>query len=432
MPLRPLPRPWLAQSLLAAAATAAAFDLPFGVPDHVSRTGLHIFQPDNLLLKSITLSNPAFTHHEEADEPGEPISDEEFALSATSAAALQEPPLDDGSPDPILAAGLFEGDIAGVSPEDVLEDPDAAYHDGSTRRWEGGVVPYVISAAFTGDERLQVAAAFREFHELTCVRFVPRTGHTSYVHLRKGVWCSSLIGRVGGEQTVSLGPGCVYKGVVQHELMHALGFWHEHSRSDRDAYVTVLLHNVRRGYESQFQKHGWHIAQSLGLPYDTGSLLHYGRLAFSRDGRSPTIVPRDPRAAIGQRLGFSEVDVAKINLLYGCRNTLVRRPTPPTQPPPRPVCAGSDRFCNHWARFEQCLRLPFWMKLRLVRDTVESCRVAGVAADRACADEIEECERWAQQGECATSADYMAAFCPAACGTCWLPPACTTNMTLYA
>ncbi|XP_049800867.1 zinc metalloproteinase nas-4-like [Schistocerca nitens] len=360
---RPLPRLWLALSLLAAAAAAAAFDLPLGVPDHVSRTGLHIFQPDSLLLKSITLSNPVFTDHEEADEPGEPISDEEFALSATSAAALQQPPLDDGSPDPILAAGLFEGDIAGVSPEDVLEDPDAAYHDGSTRRWEGGVVPYVISAAFTVGERLEVAAAFREFHELTCVRFVPRTGHTSYVHLRKGTGCSSLVGPAGGKQTVSLGPGCLSKGIVQHELMHALGFWHEQSRADRDDYVTVLLHNVIPGYERQFKKHSWHIAQSLGLPYDTGSLMHYGRLAFSRDGRSPTIVPRDPRAAIGQRLGFSEVDVAKINLLYGCRNTLVRRPTPPTQPPPRPVCAGSDRFCNHWARFEQCLRLPFWMKV---------------------------------------------------------------------
>ncbi|XP_046989005.1 hatching enzyme 1.2-like [Schistocerca americana] len=352
------------------------------------------------------------TFKDEADEPGEPISAEEFALSATSAAALLQPPLDDGSPDPILAAGLFEGDIAGVSPEDVLVNRNAAIRDGSTRRWEGGVVPYVISAAFTGGERLVVAAAFREIHELTCVRFVPRTGHTSYVHLRKGAGCSSLIGRVGGEQTVSLGPGCVYKGVVQHELMHALGFWHEHSRADRDAYVTVLLRNVVPGLEHNFQKYSWQMVQSLGLPYDTGSLMHYGRLAFSRDGRSPTIVPRDPRAAIGQRRGFSEVDVAKINLLYGCRNTLVR---PPTQPPPRPaVCTDSDRFCNYWARIGQCRRSPYWMRTHCAL----SCRFCGVTSDRACADENEHCERWARLGECATSADYMAAFCPAACGTC--------------
>ncbi|XP_049830123.1 hatching enzyme 1.2-like [Schistocerca gregaria] len=381
---RPLPCPWLALSLLAAAATAAAFDLPLGVPD------------------------------QEADKPGEPISAEEFALSATSAAALLQPPLDEGSPDPILAAGLFEGDIAGVSPEDVLVNRNAAIRDGSTRRWEGGVVPYVISAAFTGGERLVVAAAFREIHELTCVRFVPRIGHTSYVHLRKGAGCSSLIGRVGGEQTVSLGPGCVYKGVVQHELMHALGFWHEHSRADRDAYVTVLLRNVVPGLEYNFQKYSWQMVQSLGLPYDTGSLMHYGRLAFSRDGRSPTIVPRDPRVAIGQRRGFSEVDVAKINLLYGCRNTLVRPPTPPTPPPPRPVCTDSDRFCNYWARIGQCRRSPYWMRTHCAL----SCRFCGVAADRACVDENELCERWARLGECAASADYMAAFCPAACGTC--------------
>ncbi|CAM9097849.1 unnamed protein product [Lampetra planeri] len=37
----------------------------------------------------------------------------------------------------------------------------------------------------------------------------------------------------------------VTKGVVLHEFMHALGFHHEHCRSDRDDHILVLSHNAK-------------------------------------------------------------------------------------------------------------------------------------------------------------------------------------------
>ncbi len=53
------------------------------------------------------------------------------------------------------------------------------------------------------------------------------------------------MGRQGGEQLVSIEAEiCTFKGVVLHEIFHALGFLHEHNRPDRDDYIDILWDNV--------------------------------------------------------------------------------------------------------------------------------------------------------------------------------------------
>lgn len=66
-----------------------------------------------------------------------------------------------------------------------------------------------------------------------------------------------------------------------HEMMHALGFRHEHVRHDRDDYIIIFWGNIKRGRESNFQKRSNDM--SVG-PYDYDSIMHYDRKAFSNNG----------------------------------------------------------------------------------------------------------------------------------------------------
>ena len=59
--------------------------------------------------------------------------------------------------------------------------------------------------------------------------------------------CSSVTGRSGGNQTMSLGEGCHRKGVVIHELLHALGMTHEHCRADRNEFIRINMENIKKG-----------------------------------------------------------------------------------------------------------------------------------------------------------------------------------------
>ena len=67
---------------------------------------------------------------------------------------------------------------------------------------------------------------------------------------------------------ISLDDGCIVPRIVKHELMHAIGFYHEQSRTDRDDYVLVHLDNVEFGLDGNFQKYDSTQVQSLRTPYD--------------------------------------------------------------------------------------------------------------------------------------------------------------------
>lgn len=50
-----------------------------------------------------------------------------------------------------------------------------------------------------------------------------------------------------GAQVISIGKNCDKFGHVVHELGHVIGFWHEHTRPDRDQHVKIIKDNIMHG-----------------------------------------------------------------------------------------------------------------------------------------------------------------------------------------
>lgn len=108
---------------------------------------------------------------------------------------------------------LWQGDIAGHEPwkRNVIIDPN--------QKWPNGRVPYVIEPGhFSSADLNVIQRAIDSFASQTCASFVPRTTETDFVHIFAESGCWSYVGRIGGQQDISLqNPGCVYQGTIQHE-----------------------------------------------------------------------------------------------------------------------------------------------------------------------------------------------------------------------
>ncbi|XP_046870663.1 bone morphogenetic protein 1-like isoform X1 [Hypomesus transpacificus] len=192
------------------------------------------------------------------------------------------------------------------------------------RVWPDGVIPYVISGNFSGSQRAIFRQAMRHWEKHTCVTFIDRTTEESYiVFTYRPCGCCSYVGRRGGgPQAISIGKNCDKFGIVVHELGHVIGFWHEHTRPDRDEHVSIIRDNIQPGQEYNFLKVEPGEVDSLSEGYDFDSIMHYARNTFSRGIFLDTILPRydvnSVRPPIGQRTRLSKGDIAQARKLYKC------------------------------------------------------------------------------------------------------------------
>jgi len=183
-------------------------------------------------------------------------------------------------------------------------------------------VPYTTAELTSPDGNRVVRDSIRDIEKKTCLTFVRRTIEVDYINFMDGEGCFSQIGKQGGKQDVILGEGCFTQPKTEHEIMHTLGSYHEMNRPDRDKYVKIFFKNIQPKFREQF------IRRTKPAPetkYDYGSIMHYGKWAFSRNGK-PIMFPKlvNGRRYIGdfgvldKHKGMTPRDAQALNHYYAC------------------------------------------------------------------------------------------------------------------
>ncbi|GAB2826276.1 hypothetical protein GCM10027043_29810 [Ferruginibacter profundus] len=157
----------------------------------------------------------------------------------------------------------------------------------------------------------------------TNLRIVKHTTEKDYIHIKMigpqdlgfhgG---SSPVGKQGGEQMIKVTYDCS-EWTIAHELLHALGFWHEQSRYDRDKYIVIDTANVEAKNQHNFQLEP---GTAIGA-YDYNSIMHYSAYDFAKDPGKPVMKCKNGNTVSECTFGpgkylFSDLDVKAINAAY--------------------------------------------------------------------------------------------------------------------
>ncbi|XP_060114559.1 meprin A subunit alpha-like, partial [Heteronotia binoei] len=216
---------------------------------------------------------------------------------------------------PAAGLNLFEGDILLPRSRSVLRDENLL--------WKLPI-PFILHNNLDLNAKGVILRAFEGFSLKSCVQFKPYEGESSFIRFQKSEGCWSALGDTKTGQNLSVGDGCDNKAIVSHEILHALGFYHEQARPDRDDYIKIWWDRIVPDQSFNFQKYSSDVLNDLNTPYDYESIMHYGPFSFTQNKSLPTVTANIPEftGIIGQRLDFSSTDLRRLNQMYNCTRPL--------------------------------------------------------------------------------------------------------------
>ncbi|MCE7068658.1 M12 family metallopeptidase, partial [Dyadobacter sp. CY326] len=222
----------------------------------------------------------------------------------------------------INGRAVWQGDIV-LTPEQLGQgtDPNARISGSGASnliyRWPNGVIPYEIAPEVDPALNITIKDAIAYWQFKTSITLVPRTNQVDYVRFVIGDESLSEIGKIGNMQEIKLTKYASRRDVI-HEIGHTIGLLHEHTRDDRDKWITVKWENVNEEGKEELKTYGTRYPgyPTFGNgPLDYKSVMIYAATSYSKNG-NPTMVRKDNLQIWALEDQLSERDANTVEQMY--------------------------------------------------------------------------------------------------------------------
>ncbi len=186
--------------------------------------------------------------------------------------------------------------------------------------WPNAEIPFAFDTKLSDVLKQRVLQSLDAFSKKTSVQFYPYDGIQKdfIVFSPSETLCASYVGRVGGAQPIFLNPNC-QASEIQHEVMHVMGFIHEHQRDIRNETLVVFEKNIIPEKLVNFEilpLPFQNIYKNISVDLDFDSIMIYPSNAFVKAHGTSSLRIKDKDLEISNNTQISLGDIEKINNLY--------------------------------------------------------------------------------------------------------------------
>jgi len=209
----------------------------------------------------------------------------------------------------------FQGDLLVGETKDLSKiKKRGALKMSRPKLWPSKKIPFSVEEGLPNELAIEEAIDF--FNQNTNLEFVPRTNEKDYIHFKKGPRnCYSYVGFQTGRQAIVLSPQCRSQQIC-HELEHAVGFFHEQNRGDRDQHLEINWTNIDTTHEINFKKIPLDFMHLSGESFTFDTAMLYSSSAFASDPRVASMLTTSGNEIPPFPGCLSSDDIRRTNRVY--------------------------------------------------------------------------------------------------------------------